>query len=364
MENADLAFSVFFSYVFLKKKGFFQEAKDGNRYNESKMSNKSTCLKNIAFALGISINTVSRALRDCDDISDSTKEKVRQKAYELGYMPNNVSQFIKRDGKKLIAVIVNSLKNLYFSVVCEKLVGLFNEENYDFTIVYAMSKKLSLDILKQCISQRVDGIVTLLEPDDDVIENAKLSHIPLVLIGRNIEKEYVDLVYTDDELGGKLVANYLVNYHSIDKFIYIKMPNVECPKRRQKAFESTVRELVPDAQCLILEPKQINSSVIGLINQGYKGIFCFNDELVYTLLNSLNKEIPNIRKVYPHLHIVGYDCLSTRISGLVDITSVDFDYDEICHESLALLKDHFANPNRERISKVFPVRLHTRKIIF
>ena len=93
------------------------------------MNPRSTGLKSIAYELGLSINTVSRALRDCDDISDSTKERVRQKAYELGYMPNNVSQFIKRDGKRLVAVIVNSLKNMYFSIVCEKLVSIFSEEN-------------------------------------------------------------------------------------------------------------------------------------------------------------------------------------------------------------------------------------------
>ena len=44
------------------------------------MNSKSTGLKSIAYELNLSINTVSRALRDCDDISEATKEKVRQKA--------------------------------------------------------------------------------------------------------------------------------------------------------------------------------------------------------------------------------------------------------------------------------------------
>ena len=51
------------------------------------MKRKNTTMKEIAYELGISINTVSRAFRDCDDISDSTKEKVRKKALELGYIP-------------------------------------------------------------------------------------------------------------------------------------------------------------------------------------------------------------------------------------------------------------------------------------
>ena len=39
---------------------------------------KRLSLKTIAYELGVSVNTVSRALRDCDDISESTKEKVRK----------------------------------------------------------------------------------------------------------------------------------------------------------------------------------------------------------------------------------------------------------------------------------------------
>ena len=45
---------------------------------------KSTGLKAIAYELGVSVNTVSRALRDCKDISEHTKEIIRKKAYELG----------------------------------------------------------------------------------------------------------------------------------------------------------------------------------------------------------------------------------------------------------------------------------------
>lgn len=327
------------------------------------MSNKSPGLKYIAYELKLSINTVSRALRDCDDISDSTKKRVRQKAYELGYIPNNISQFIKRDGKSLIAVVINSFKNMYFSIVCEKLVHIFSEENYDFCIVYSSSKKMELDALKQCISQRVDGIITLLEPEETVIENAKLNHIPMVIVGRQINKEYIDEIYTDDELGGQIAANYLVNFHQLTKLIYVKLPNVECSKRRQTAFQQTVAKLVPDGDCIILDSKQVKSKLMGLINQGYFGIFCFNDEMAYDIIRNLNREVPNVRRVYPRLHIVGYDCLCTRICGLMDLTSVDYDYDEICQQAFVLLDERLKHNREEKRSIKFNVKLHQRKYV-
>jgi DNA-binding LacI/PurR family transcriptional regulator len=325
------------------------------------MASKTTGLKNIAFELGISVNTVSRALRDCDDISGGTKEKVRQKAFELGYLPNNISQFIRRDGKYLIAVVINSFKNLYFSIVCQKLVAIISQKNYDFTIVFSLNKKMGIEVLKQCISQRVDGIITLLEPDDEAIESARLNNIPVVLVGRDIDKEFIDQVYMNDEDGGKMVANYFINYHKLDKFVYVKMANVECSKRRLKGFEETIRETLPEGQLVVIDEKQAPGELTSLIKKGYNGIFCFNDELAYAVLKQLNLEIPNFRKVYPHMHIVGCDCLNTREDGLIDITSVDFDYDLVCQTAFDLLADRFQNAKRPRKSIELPVILHQRK---
>ena len=48
------------------------------------MEKKVVTLDDIAERLGTTKNTVSRALRDCDDISAAMKERVRQTAMEMG----------------------------------------------------------------------------------------------------------------------------------------------------------------------------------------------------------------------------------------------------------------------------------------
>lgn len=325
------------------------------------MGNKTTGLKSIAFELGISVNTVSRALRDCDDISEATKEKVRKKAYELGYLPNTVSQFIKRDDKKLVAIVLNSLKNHFFTIMGEKLINNCMQEDLDFCFIYSQNKKIDNNIIKQCISQRVDIIVSLIEPDNKAIDTCKLNGIPFIMVGRKIESDYVDCIYTNDSDGGKIVANYLVNYHRLSKLIYIKMGNVECSKRRFNAFESTVKKLNPDAEIVVLNENYSKKHLIELIISGYFGVFCFNDELAYKVLTEINSEIPNFRKVYPRFHIIGYDCLNTRAIGLIDISSIDFDYDEICKETIELINDKIKDINSKREDIVIPVSLHQRK---
>mgnify|MGYP000552214915 CR=1 FL=1 len=84
---------------------------------------------------------------------------------------------------------------------------------------------------------------------------------------------------------------------------------------------------------------------------------------IHKALKILNKEIPNVRKVLPRLHIVGYDCISTRINGFTDLTSIDFDYDEICHTAVKFLLNRFENIKLEQQKIVFTVKLHQRKYI-
>lgn len=324
------------------------------------MASKTTGLKNIAYELNISINTVSRALRDCDDISDSTKQRVREKAIELGYLPNNVSQFVKRDGRELIGIVTNSFDNLYYSIVFQKLVNIMNEYGYDYTVIYTSASKLTLDVVKQCISQRVSGLIAMMDLENDAVQTLKLNDIPVVLVGRRSNNEYVDQVLTNDEEGGRLVANYLVNYHKIKKCIYIKLPHVECSRRRQKSFEARVHEYFPDEPVKVITEHQAEDQLIDLINEGYTGIFCFSDQIAYRIIKLLNAYTPNFRKVYPRVHIIGYDCVSTRIAGMVDITSIDSDYDGVCQTAVEFLNNRLQNKAKEQQVKVFRVFLHQR----
>ena len=324
------------------------------------MANKTTGLKNIAYSLGISINTVSRALRDCDDISDATKQRVREKAIELGYLPNNVSQFVKRDGKELIAIVTNSFDNPYFSIVFQKLVNIINDYGYDFCVVFTSSGKLTVDVVKQCISQRVTGLITMLEVENDAVQTLKLNEIPTVLVGRRCNNDYIDQVFTNDEEGGRLVANYLVNYHKIRKCVYIKITNAECSVRRQKSFENCINEYFPKEEVKVLTETQAKTHLIDLINDGYTGIFCFSDQIAYRVIRYLNEYAPNFRKIYPRVHIIGYDCVSTRMAGLVDITSIDSDYDAVCQTVIDFLNNKLTNKVKGQQQKVFNVFLHQR----
>ena len=55
--------------------------------------------------------------------------------------------------------------------------------------------------------------------------------------------------------------------------------------------------------------------------------------------------------------------LQELINGFTDLTSIDFDYDEICHTAVKFLLNRFENIKLEQQKIVFTVKLHQRKYI-
>jgi LacI family transcriptional regulator, gluconate utilization system Gnt-I transcriptional repressor len=74
-------------------------------------------LRDVSEACGVSEMTVSRVLRNRDDVSPPTREKVLAAARELGYVPNKIAGGLASQRVNLVAVIVPSLSNMVFPEV-------------------------------------------------------------------------------------------------------------------------------------------------------------------------------------------------------------------------------------------------------
>ena len=87
----------------------------------AKRRSGSVTLKDIAAATGFSANTVSRALADKSDISEETKEVIRKKAEEMGYIANALASFLRSGVSRNISIIVGDISNPHFSVMVKEM---------------------------------------------------------------------------------------------------------------------------------------------------------------------------------------------------------------------------------------------------
>ena len=67
---------------------------------------KHTSLKDLAQALGVSIPTVSRALKDSPEISRELCAKAKQLAKDMNYRPNPFAMSLRKNAPRIIGVVV------------------------------------------------------------------------------------------------------------------------------------------------------------------------------------------------------------------------------------------------------------------
>ena len=80
-----------------------------------------TTLKKLSETLGISISTVSRALKDHPDISKTTKEKVWELSNMMEYEPNFYAINLRTNNSKTFGLIVPVISNYFYDSLIASL---------------------------------------------------------------------------------------------------------------------------------------------------------------------------------------------------------------------------------------------------
>ena len=91
-------------------------------------------LKQIAKELGVSIPTVSKALRDSKEISEETKQKVKAFAKLFNYRPNNIALSLKNRRTKTIGLIIPEIVHYFFSKVIRGVEIVANTKGYNVVV--------------------------------------------------------------------------------------------------------------------------------------------------------------------------------------------------------------------------------------
>lgn len=275
-------------------------------------------LKAIAAACNVSINTVSRALRDCSDISKATKNRIRSKAIEMGYVPNRLAAALKSGNTRMVYLVFNNLKSPYFIIMANRIVFLLQQRGYNALIAPNFATACTKENVQEALLARTDGILTFLEPTEEAVLIAKLNTIPLVLVGRRTEFDGIDQIYTDDVKGGGLAAEHLIG-RGATKLLYVAANSIECSLRRYSGFKRVALSH-PGISCNIVSESDLEMNFTNLMEEGYDGIFCFNEQIAL-IANDLLRRVGREEQV----PVVGYDGLVEQIARCPRIPCVSYD---------------------------------------
>jgi LacI family transcriptional regulator len=323
----------------------------------TKDKNKPVTMKDIALKAGVSIDAVSKALRDCNDISLKKKEEIKKIAKELGYIPNIVAQNLKSGTSNTIALVFNDFYNPYFSVFCSKVFEKLNEKGYKCQIIYSTTPEMTMKDIHNIMINNFCGIISFVEPTDEVAAFFRQRHLPFTLIGIKSSNPDIDCIYTDDFSGGMQVAEYFIN-SSYTNALYISNSSSETSKRRQDGFTSFCNEYSKNFYCLIPDEYSVQKACCLIKEKEIDFVFCFSDALAVSLKRELKEE-----KYQKKIKIVGFDNLYKYYPFMQKIDSVSSNMEEIidfaCNKTIQKIINELSIDTH--ISKMFPTHLSIKK---
>ncbi len=91
-------------------------------------------LKNIAKEIGVSISTVSKALKDNPEISEDMRQRIKAFAKLYNYKPNNIALSLKNRKTNTIGVIIPEIVHYFFTTVISGIEEVANQRGYNVII--------------------------------------------------------------------------------------------------------------------------------------------------------------------------------------------------------------------------------------
>lgn len=205
-----------------------------------------TSLKDLAKELGVSIATVSRALRSSPEIGSEMQQKVKDLAKKLNYRPNPFAQSLRKEAPKVIGVVVPDLVTHYYSAVLDGIEAEARKVGY--SIISANTHENSEDEVKAIdnfINLHVEGIIASLSQnttDYSHFEEISQMGIPLVFIGRTCLTDKFSCVTANGDEAAYQATLHLIETGS-KRIAFIGGPNhLDMVRRRKHGYLEALRE--------------------------------------------------------------------------------------------------------------------------
>src|SRR3954465_8071955 len=146
-------------------------------------------MKDIARELGVSVVTVSKALRNHEDISEETRAKVLQLMRDLNYRPNLAARALVTGRSFIVGFVVPGLMHSFFAEIAKGLTNVFRKKGYGLVLASSEEEpELELQEIEQLLARHVDALIVATTQEHrtgfDLIEQ---QGVPYVLIDRRVQ---------------------------------------------------------------------------------------------------------------------------------------------------------------------------------
>ncbi|OOM79149.1 LacI family DNA-binding transcriptional regulator [Clostridium sp. BL-8] len=308
-------------------------------------------IKEVAKEANVSPSTVSRVVSDSSQISEETKEKVRDAINRLKYKPNAIARSLANKKSRILGVVLPSeaqdlITNTFFIQAMKGMSLYAQNKKYYISYAFSEDEKSEIEYINNFItSNLVDGICLLrARADDKCIKYLKDAEFPFVVIGRPEESEGLLWVDNDNFQATYNLVNELIKKgHKSIAFLGAKKEwNVT--KDRYKGFKAAceVNGIKIQNKSVVMandfnEQEGRNGTIKLLKNMIPTAIIVEDDVLAFGTLKVLKE-----RKI-ENIDVVGFNNSPLAEFQTPPLSSVDINASELGYYAAKILIDFLEN---------------------
>lgn len=331
-------------------------------------------IKDIAQALGISISTVSRALKDSPSISSDMRRKIKEFAAENNYQPNTAAANLRTRQSKIIGVLLPEFVHYFFSSVLSGIEDVARQRGYSILIARSGDGyEREVSAVNSFLENRVCGVIASLAKETQLFDHYQRlidNNIPVIFFDRICPEIQTERVVVDDYAGAFAAVEYLIKTGCSRIFFYNSPLNLEISKNRRNGYLDAMRKYgisVENEMMRICDSREeamnITPAILNSENRP-DAFFAVNDETAAGILATC-KEM-NI-KVPDEVSICGFTNGAVAISTDPKLTTIEQKGVEVGECAIKILLDKLegqpGQPRKNRIVKTcLVVRGTTRKL--
>lgn len=338
-------------------------------------------LKDVAAAVGVSPATVSLVLNGKPvRISDERRAQIQKVASSMRYRPNQAARALVTRRSNMVGLVVPDIENVFFSSLFKALEDVAIRDGYSVIVANSDdSRERERSLICGVSARGVDGLFLVPALQSCAQEAALRRDVeecpcPVVFVDRLVDSGYCDGVGVDNEEGGRLAAEVLIDSlaagaHDARKgrvgCVCVERVDGIADLRFRGFADALAKAGVPlDAECIVKGDYRYSSGYEAadrLLDAGVGAVFCENDLMAMGLRRRVEERGLHVPE---DMSIVGYDDVLPRFGLLNDLTTISQNVDALAAECWSVLRKRFAKPKAPaRTSRIQP-HLVTRSTVF
>ncbi|WP_284754997.1 LacI family DNA-binding transcriptional regulator [Arthrobacter sp. efr-133-R2A-120] len=324
-------------------------------------------VESVAEMAGVSVSTVSRALRSVPGVSAATRKRVQEAADELGYSASPAASRLATGRTMTVGIVVPILAKWFFGKVIGEATHTLREGGFDVLLFeLATPGQRERFFGGAHLHGRTDGVIIMaLQPTKDELESLTSQGQAVALLGA--EAQGIGSVSVDNVGAGRAAVRHLLNLgHERIAFIGIRdeegsnLGGVP-PLQRLVGYREALSEvgLPRDSKLEQLDENSVAGGAAAMsrllvAEQVPTAAFVASDEMAFGVLKVLRKAGLDVPRDFS---VLGFD--NHELCDVVDLTTMDHEVAEQGQDAARILLDILNG--RPPATLVFPARLVVRE---